>query len=109
MVRKITDEQMRNLMGNLLFKNKRDLKRTYKNILWFIDNHKGDVTEKVLKDALNFELSSYTTTEEGEKVIFSINKDYTQNFYSAENYAAGLELLHQQLMQIASWYKALVK
>ena len=109
MARKITDEQMRNLMGNLLFKKKSDCNRTYKNILWFIDNHKGNVTEEVLKDALNFELSAYTTTEEGEKVIFSINKDYTQNFYNADNYNQGLELLHQQLMERANWYKSLIK
>ena len=109
MARKLTDEQMKNLMLNALFSTKRDAKRTYKNILWFIDNHKGNVTEEDLKNALDFELQSYTKVNDaGEKVIFWINKDYSTTDYSAENYQQGLELAHQYMMN-KDWYKSLIK
>ena len=99
---------MRNLISHILFNTKRDAKRTYNNILWFIQ-HKESVSEKDLKEALAFELQSYQTTEDNEKVIFLINKDYSTTNFSVENFQEGLELFHQYLMQNASWYKSLLR
>ena len=110
MIYKITAEQTRNLMINILFGTKRDAKRTYNNILWCLNNRRErneTITEDSLKAALNFELGRYETTEDGQKVIFSINKDYSQTFFSAEHYDEGLELLHQALMT-KDWYKELL-
>ena len=110
MARKITDEQMRNLMSHILFGTKRDANRSYKNMLWFLSNIKGrSITEEDLKKALDFELQGYQRTDDGEEVIFLINKDYTTTPFSMENYQEGLDLFHQKLMETASWYRALLQ
>ncbi len=109
MVHTITNEQMKNLMLNILFKGKRNIKRTYNNILWFIGK-KTTVSEQDLKDALDFELQGYTKTgENGENIIFFINKDYTTVDFDATNYKEGIELVHQYLMEKSNWYKTLLK
>ena len=113
MAREITAEQTRNLMSKLLFGTKRDANRTYNNLVWFIQEskkHGKEVNEELLKDGLAFELSSYTKiNDDGEKVIFWINKDYSTTDFDAKNFDAGVELLHQHLMEVANWYKDLIK
>ena len=110
MARKITDEQMKNLILNILLSTKKDVKRTYNNIVWFTENFckDGHVTEEDLKKALDFELQGRTrTTDDGEKIIFWINKDYSTTDFNAENYKEGVELAHQWMMG-REWYKSLI-
>lgn len=110
MARKITNEQMKNLMLNTLLSTKRDVKRTYNNILWCIKNFckDGHVTEEDLKKALDFELQGRTRTgDDGEKIIFWINKDYSTTDFNADNYNEGIELVHQYMMN-KEWYRSLI-
>ena len=108
MAKKLTNEEMKNLLGNILFRTKKDARRNYHNLQVIIQD-KEKVTEETLKNALDFELNSYQRrNENNEKVIFFINKDYSTTEYDLSNYEVGLELLHQSLMN-CSWYKDLLR
>lgn len=111
MARKITNEQMKNLIMNILFSKKRDAQRNYHNLLWCRDNDKNPAADpKVrLRKYLEFELSSYYHYEDNKKYVFTINKDYSTTDYECDDLKAAIDMANEHLYTNNEWYRNIIQ
>ena len=111
MARKITNEQMKNLIMNILFSKKRDAQRNYHNLLWCRDNDKNPAADPKLRlrKYLEFELQSYYHHEDGKKYVFTINKDYSTNDYECDDLDAAIDLANEHLYTNHEWYRNIIQ
>ena len=111
MARKITNEQMKNVIINILFGTKRDANRSYKNLLWCRDNDKNPSTDpkERLRKYLEFELQSYYHYDNGKKYVFTINKDYSTNDYECDDLEVAIDMANNNLFEQVSWYRDIIK
>ncbi len=105
MAYKITNEQMRNVILNNLFKKASDAKRSAHNISLVF----RDCPKMTARDALEFEIQGRYHYEDGKKYVFVINKDYSTTDFECDDLEKAIDLAHEYLLQKADWYKALVR
>lgn len=105
MMHKITNDQMKNLILNELFKRKSDARRTAHNITVFL----SDCPKATVRDALEFELQGRYCYEDDKKGVFHINNDYSTVNFECDDLEKAIDMAHEHLLQIADWYRALVK
>ena len=106
MAKKITVEQMKNVIINNLFKTKRDANRTYKNLLWCRDNDKNkpSTPKEQMRKYLEFELQSFYNYENNKKYVFTINKDYSTNDYECDDLELAIDMANETLFE-KDWYR----
>lgn len=111
MARKITNEQMRNLIVNTFLRTQRDANRFYRNLLFCRDNDKNPATDPKLRlrKYLEFELQSYYHYEDNKKYIFTINKDYTTNDYECDDLEAAIDMANEHLYTNCEWYRNIIQ
>ena len=110
MARKITNEQMKNVILNTFLKKQRDLNRFYKALLWCRDNDKNPSSnpKERMRKYLEFELQSYYHYDNGKKYVFTINKDYSTNDYECDNLDAAIDMANDFLFE-REWYNSIAQ
>lgn len=111
MARKITNEQMRNLIVNIFTSKQRDINRFYQNLLFCRDNDKNPAADPKarLRNYLEFNLQSYYSYEGDKKYVFTINKDYSTNDYECDDLDAAIDLANEHLYTNCEWYRNIIQ
>lgn len=111
MAKKITNEQMKNLILNTFLKTQRDANRFYSALLFCRDNDKNPDAEpeKRMRKYLEFELQSYYHYVDDKIYVFTINKDYITNDYECDNLDEAIDMANNYLYTNKDWYRDIIK